>query len=43
LRFFSPTPWLFTLPVPVAVILAGGAALVVMLSRMDAVEIIERR
>lgn len=43
LRFFSPTPWLFTLPVPLAVILAGGIALAVMLSRMDAVEIIERR
>ena len=43
LNFFSPTPWLFTLPVPLAVILAGGAALAVMLSRMDAVAIIERR
>ncbi len=43
LRLFSPTPWLFTLPVPLAVILAGGIALAVMLSRMDAVEIIERR
>lgn len=43
LNFFSPTPWLFTLPVPAAVILAGDVALVVMLARMDAVEIIERR
>jgi hypothetical protein len=43
LNFFSPTPWLFTLPVRLAVILAGGAAFAGMLSRLDAVAVIERR
>ncbi|MBN1439452.1 MAG: FtsX-like permease family protein [Anaerolineales bacterium] len=43
LNFFNPTPWLFTLPVPAAVTAAVAAALAWMLSRMDPVEVIERR
>ena len=43
LNFFNPTPWLFTLPVPIVVTVAVAAALAGMLSRLDPVGIIERR
>jgi hypothetical protein len=43
LEFFNPTPWFFTLPVPLAVLAAGAATMAWDLSRMDPVAIIERR
>jgi ABC-type lipoprotein release transport system permease subunit len=43
LNFFNPTPWLFTLPIPVAVLTASTAAIAWALSRLDPVAIIERR
>jgi ABC-type lipoprotein release transport system permease subunit len=43
LDFFNPTPWFFTLPVPVAVLAVSAAAIVWALSRLDPVAIIERR
>jgi putative ABC transport system permease protein len=43
LNFFNPIPWLYTLIVPVAVLAAGAAAVFWILSRLDAVAIIERR
>ena len=43
LNFFNPTPWLFTLPVPVTVLLVSAAATTWMLARLDPVAIIERR
>ena len=41
--FFNPTPWLFTLPVPVAVLAVSAVAVGWALSRLDPVAIIERR
>ncbi|NIO71090.1 MAG: hypothetical protein GTN71_19170 [Anaerolineae bacterium] len=43
LNFFNPVPWLFTLPIPVAVIAASGGLVARMLRRLDPVAIIERR
>ena len=37
------TPWLFTLPLPVAVIAAGVGTIAWTLSRLDPVAVIERR
>jgi hypothetical protein len=39
----NPLPWLFTLPIPVAVFLASGATVARMLGRLDPVSIVERR
>jgi ABC-type antimicrobial peptide transport system permease subunit len=41
--FFDPTPWLFTLPVPAAVLAVSAGALAWALSKLDPVAIIERR
>ena len=45
LRFnvFNPTPWLYTLPVPLAVFVVSAATIGRMLARLDPVAIIERR
>ncbi len=43
LGFFSPTPWLLTLPIPLAVVAASVGTIAWMLSRLDPVSIIERR
>jgi ABC-type lipoprotein release transport system permease subunit len=39
----NPTPWLFTLPIPLAVIAASAGTIAWALSRLDPVTIIERR
>ena len=39
----NPTPWLFTLPIPVAVIAASAGTIAWALSRLDPVTVIERR
>jgi hypothetical protein len=41
--FFNPTPWLFTLPIPLAVVVASAGTIGGMLSRLDPVAVIERR
>ena len=43
LDFFNVTPWLFTLPIPVAVLAASAGTIGWTLSRLDPVAIIERR
>ncbi len=43
LNFFNLTPWLFTLPIPVAVFVVSAGAVAWALSRLDPVAIIERR
>jgi len=43
LDFFSPTPWLLTLPTPLAVVVASAGTIAWTLSRLDPVSIIERR
>jgi heme exporter protein D len=43
LDFFNPTPWLLTLPVPLAVALASVGTIAWMLHRLDPVAVIERR
>jgi ABC-type lipoprotein release transport system permease subunit len=43
LDFFNLTPWLFTLPIPVAVLAASAGAVAWALSRLDPVAVIERR
>jgi ABC-type antimicrobial peptide transport system permease subunit len=43
LDFFNPVPWLYTLPVPVAVFAASAGTMAWTLSRLDPVAIIERR
>jgi len=43
LNFFNPTPWLFTLPIPIAVLAVGTVTVTWMLSRLDPIAIIERR
>lgn len=43
LNFFNPAPWLFTLPIPVAVFVASAGTIAWMLSRVDPVALIERR
>jgi putative ABC transport system permease protein/lipoprotein-releasing system permease protein len=39
----NPTPWLFTLPIPLAVVAASASTSAWALSRLDPVDIIERR
>ena len=41
--FFNPTPWLLTIPVPLAVALASVGTIAWVLSRLDPVAVIERR
>ena len=41
--FLSPVPWLFTLPIPLAVVAASAGTISWALSRLDPVAIIERR
>jgi predicted lysophospholipase L1 biosynthesis ABC-type transport system permease subunit len=41
--FFNPAPWLLTLPIPLAVVLASVGTIRWMLSRLDPVAIIEQR
>ncbi|MFC1975173.1 FtsX-like permease family protein [Chloroflexota bacterium] len=43
LNFFNPLPWLFTAPIPVAVLLVTAGTTARMLSKLDPVSIIERR
>jgi len=43
LDFTNPAPWLFTLPIPLAVIAASAGVIAWLLSRLDPVSIIERR
>ena len=43
LNFFNLTPWLFTLPIPVAVLAVTSVTIARTLSRLDPVSIIERR
>ncbi|MBN1312466.1 MAG: ABC transporter permease [Anaerolineae bacterium] len=43
LDFFNLMPWLFTLPVPAAVLAVSAATISRMLSRLDPVSIIEKR
>jgi ABC-type lipoprotein release transport system permease subunit len=43
LDFFNITPWLYTLPVPIAVLAASAGSISWALSRLDPVAIIERR
>ncbi len=43
LNLFSLAPWLFTLPLPLAVVAASAGTIARMLSRLDPVSIIERR
>lgn len=42
LDFFNPTPWYYTLPVPVAVLLASAITLVRFFTRLDPVAVIEK-
>jgi ABC-type antimicrobial peptide transport system permease subunit len=41
--FFNPIPWLYTLPVPVAVLAVSAGAVGWALARLDPVAVIERR
>jgi hypothetical protein len=43
LDLLNPAPWLFTLPMPLAVVAVGTGLVARMLSRLDLVAIIERR
>jgi hypothetical protein len=43
LDLFNPIPWLFTLPIPLTIVLASAGTIARMLSRLDPVSIIERR
>jgi putative ABC transport system permease protein len=43
LDLLNPAPWLFTLPIPLVVIVVGAGLVAWMLSRLDPVSIIERR
>jgi hypothetical protein len=43
LNFFDPTPWLLTLPMPVAAIAVSAGLIAWMLRRLDPVAVIERR
>jgi ABC-type lipoprotein release transport system permease subunit len=43
LDFFNLTPWMYTLPVPIAVLLVSGGAVSWALRRLDPVAVIERR
>ena len=43
LNFFNLTPWLYTLPIPVAVFVVSAGAVAWALSRLDPVAVIERK
>lgn len=43
LDFLDLTPWLFTLPIPLAVVLASGGTIARALHKLDPVAVIERR
>ncbi len=43
LNLFNPVPWLYTLPIPLAVMVASAGTIAWTLSRLDPVSIIERR
>jgi ABC-type antimicrobial peptide transport system permease subunit len=43
LDLFSPAPWLFTLPMPLAVVAVSAGLVAQILSRLDPVSVIERR
>jgi len=43
INFFNPAPWLYTLPIPVAVLAVSAITIGWLLSRLDPVSIIERR
>jgi len=43
LNFFDPTPWLLTLPMPVAVVAVSAGLVALMFRRLDPVSVIERR
>jgi predicted lysophospholipase L1 biosynthesis ABC-type transport system permease subunit len=43
LNLYNPWPWLFTLPIPIAVIAASAGTVGWALSRLDPVAVIERR
>lgn len=43
INLYNPWPWLFTLPIPLAVVAASAGTIGWMLSRLDPVSIIERR
>jgi ABC-type antimicrobial peptide transport system permease subunit len=43
LNFFNPVPWLFTLPIPLAVVAASGGLVARMLRHLDPVSVIERK
>jgi hypothetical protein len=43
LDLFNPAPWLFTLPMPLAVTAVSTGLVAWMLSRLDPVSVIERR
>lgn len=43
LNFFNPAPWLFTLPIPLAVVAVSGGLVAWVLSRLDPVSVIERQ
>jgi ABC-type lipoprotein release transport system permease subunit len=43
LNFLNPVPWLFTLPIPLAVIAASSGLVARMLRKLDPVAVIERR
>ena len=42
-NLYNPWPWLFTLPIPVAVVAASAGTIAWMLSKLDPVAVIERR
>ena len=42
-NLYNPWPWLFTLPIPVAVVAASAGTIAWMLSRLDPVAVVERR
>jgi len=43
LDFGNPTPWLFTLPLPLAIVVASAGTIAWTLTRLDPVAVIERR
>lgn len=43
LNFFNPAPWMFTLPIPLVVIGVSALTIARMLSKLDAVAVVERR
>jgi hypothetical protein len=43
LNLLNLAPWLFTLPIPFAVLIASGGTIARTLSRLDPITIIEKR